>query len=81
MKAMPTFSPGFVSAAMARMWNFVRSYFVTTEQRRGAVVLSFRRGAQGFRRAVGDEGFASKKSIGSVGWQSDEAAPQEGGRG
>jgi hypothetical protein len=80
-KAMPTFPRVSANAAIAWVWNFVRGYFVTTEQRRGAVVLSFRRGAQSFRRAVGDESFAGKKSNGSVGWQSDKAAPQEGGRG
>ena len=84
MAVMPASSRGLTLEALARMWNFVRSYFVPgTEQQRRAAVLSFRRNAgqaPGFRRAVEDECFAGKKANGSVGWNSDqEVAPQEGG--
>ena len=39
-------------------------------------------GMPGFRRAMEEESFASKKANGNVRWNSDrEVAPQEGGRG
>ena len=84
MAVMPTLSRNLWFAAMARIWNFLRSYFVTeTERRRGAAVLSFRRHAgPGIRRVMAQESFASKKPNGNVGWSRDcGATPQEGGRG
>ncbi len=86
MAVMPTLSRNLWCAAIARTWNFLRSYFVNgTERRRGAAVLSFQRHAgpaAGFRRVMVQETFASKKPNGNVRWNSDcEVAPQEGGRG
>src|SRR5271154_5118548 len=83
MAVMPTLSRNLWFAAIARIWNFLRSYFDTgTERQRGAAVLSFRRHAgPGFRRVISPETFASKKPNGSVQWQSDcGVAPKEGGR-
>ncbi len=80
MAVMPTLSRNLCFAAMARMWDFLRGYFVT-ERRRSAAVLSFRR-QPGFRRVMAPESFASRKPNGSVRWSSDcGVAPQEGGRG
>jgi hypothetical protein len=86
MAVMPTLSRNLWFAAIARVWNFARSYFVTgTEPRRGAAVLLFRRDAgpaAGFRRVISQESFASKKANGNVRWNNDcGVAPQEGGRG
>jgi hypothetical protein len=74
MAVMPTLTRNLWFVAIAWMWNFLRGYFVTgTERQRGAAVLSF-------RRPVAQEGFASKKTSGSVRWNGDcEVAPQEGG--
>jgi hypothetical protein len=84
MAIMPASSRGLALAALARIWDFVRSYFVPrTEQQRRAAVLSFRRNAgqaPSFRRAVEGGCFVGKKANGRVGWNSDqEVAPQEGG--
>jgi hypothetical protein len=80
MAVMPTLSRNLCFAAMARMWDFLRGYFVT-ERRRSAAVLSFRR-QPGFRRVTAPESFASRKPNGSVRWSNDcGVAPQEGGRG
>ncbi len=87
MAVMPTLSRNLWFAAIARVWNFARSYFDTgTEPRRGAAVLSFRRhpgpAASFRRRAISQENFASKKASGNIRWNNDcEVAPQEGGRG
>jgi hypothetical protein len=86
MAVMPTLSRSVWFRAMAWIWNFLREYFVdSTSQQRGAVVLSFRRHAtraRSLRVALAEESFVSKKSNGSVRWNSDrEVAPQEGGRG
>jgi hypothetical protein len=83
MAVMPTLSRNLWFAAMARMWNFLRSYFETAAQpRRVADVLSFRRPAgPGFRRVTAQPSFASKRPNGSVHWQRDcGVAPKEGGR-
>ncbi len=85
MAVMPTLSRNLWFVAIAWIWNFLRGYFVTgAERRRSAAVLSFRRPAglaPGFRRAMGEESFASKKPNGNVRWHSEcEVAPQEGGR-
>jgi hypothetical protein len=85
MAVMPTLSRNLLFAAIAWIWNFLRGYFVTgAERRRGAAVLSFRRPAglaPGFRRAMAEESFASKKPNGNVRRHSEcEVAPQEGGR-
>jgi hypothetical protein len=85
MAVMPVLSRSVWFAAMAWIWNFLRDYFVTERQKqRGAVVLSFRRHAaqaRGFRLAMADKSFVSKKANGSIRWKSDhEVAPQEGGR-
>jgi hypothetical protein len=83
MAVMPTLSRNLWFAAIARIWNFLRSYFDTGKERqRGAAVLAFRRHAgPGFRRVISPETFASKKPNGSVQWQSDcGVAPKEGGR-
>jgi hypothetical protein len=84
MAVMPTLSRNLLFAAIAWTWNFLCGYFPPAKaQQRGAAVLSFRRHgglAPGFRRAVAQRGFASKKANGSVRWNSDcEVAPQEGG--
>jgi hypothetical protein len=83
MAVMPTLSRNVWFAALAWLWNFLRSYFVT-KRRRGAAVLSFRRPvglSPSFRRAMGEENFANKKPNGNVGWHSEcQVAPQEGGR-
>ena len=84
MAVMPTLSRNLWFEAIARMWNFLRSYFdAGTERRRGANVLSFRRPAgPGFRRVMAQESCASKKPNGNVRWSNDcGVAPQEGGRG
>jgi hypothetical protein len=76
MAVMPTVSRGLWVEALAWIWNFLRTYFVTgrKRKRRSAVVLSFRRQA--------GRDFVIKKASGSVRWNSDrEVAPQEGGRG
>jgi hypothetical protein len=84
MAVLPTLSRNLCFAAMARMWDFLRGYFVT-ERRRRAAVLSFPRhaaSAPAFRRVMMPESFGSRKSNGNVRWNNDcEAAPQEGGRG
>jgi hypothetical protein len=85
MAVMPTLSRNLLFAAIAWIWNFLRGYFFTgAERRRGAAVLSFRRPAglaSGFRRAMVEESFPSKKPNGNVRWHSEcEVAPQEGGR-
>jgi hypothetical protein len=82
MAVMPTLSRNLWFAAIARIWNFLRSYFDTGKERqRGAAVLAFRRPAgPGFRRVMAHESFASKKPNGSVHWQSSGVAPKEGGR-
>jgi hypothetical protein len=76
MAVMPTLSRGMWFEALAWIWNFVRSYFApSAERKRGAVVLSF-------RRTPAKAAFVTKKASGSVCWNSDrEAAPREGGRG
>jgi hypothetical protein len=80
MAVMPTLSRNLCFAAMARMWDFLRAYFVT-ERRQGAPVLAFRR-QPGFPRVMTPESFASRKPNGSVRWTNDcGVAPQEGGRG
>jgi hypothetical protein len=84
MTVMPTLPRSFVFAAIDRLRDILRDYFVTELPRRGsAAVLSFRRGsaqAHGFRRPIAEDGCASKKASGSV-WRSDrEVTPQEGGR-
>jgi hypothetical protein len=86
MAVMPTLSRNLWFLAMGRIWNFLRSYFVTgPERRRGAAVLLFRRDAgagAGFRRVISQERFASKKPNGNLRWNNDcGVAPQEGGRG
>jgi hypothetical protein len=75
MAVMPTISRGLWVEALAWSWNFLRSYFVARKnQKRGAVVLSFRRQA--------GLNFVAKKASGSVRWSSDRGiAPKEGGRG
>ena len=82
MAVMPTLSRNVWLALSARLWEFVRGYFVTGPAReRGAVVLSFRRqGVQagGLRRAVPEDG--AKKGSGSVLWsRAQEVTPREGG--
>jgi hypothetical protein len=84
MAVMPTLSRNVWLAALARIWDFIRDYFVSgTAQQRGAVVLSFRRHAaqaRGLHRAVPDGSMAGKKCSSSVLWDGDqEATPQEGG--
>ncbi len=76
MAVMPTLSRGMWLAALAWIWNFVRSYFIpATQRKRSAVVLSF-------RRAPARDVFVTKKASGSVCWNNDrEATSQEGGRG
>jgi hypothetical protein len=76
MAVMPTLSRGMWCEALAWIWNFVRSYFApATRQKRGAVILSF-------RRAAARDAFVTKKASGSVCWNNDrEATSQEGGRG
>ncbi len=52
MAVMPTLSRNLWFAAIARIWNFLRSYFdAGKDRRRGAAVLSF-------RRPAGDRAFA-----------------------
>jgi hypothetical protein len=83
MAVMPTLSRNLWFAAIARIWNFLRSYFDRGKERpRGAAVLAFRRHAgPGFHRVMAQESFASKKPNGSVHWQSNcGVAPKEGGR-
>src|ERR1700753_1930678 len=64
MTARPTLSRGFLSDALVWIRNAVRAYFVSgSEQRRGAVVLSFRRHgapAYGFRRVEAAEDLVNK---------------------
>jgi hypothetical protein len=76
MAVMPTLSRGMWFEALAWIWSFVRSYFApATRQKRGAVILSF-------RRAAARDAFVTKKASGSVCWNNDrEATSQEGGRG
>jgi hypothetical protein len=84
MAIMPTLSRNVWFAAIAWLWNFLRSYFVSGEdRRRGATVLSFRRHVgPGLRRVMVQERFVSRKPNGNVRWHSEcEVAPQEGGRG
>jgi hypothetical protein len=85
MVVMPTLSRNLLFVAIAWIWNFLRSYFVTgSERRRGAAVLSFRRPAglaPRFRRVMVEESFPSKKPNGNVRWHGEfEVAPKEGGR-
>jgi hypothetical protein len=82
MAVMPTLSRNLWFAAIAWIWNFLRSYFVTGgDRRRGADILSFRRhaGAPAFRRVMVEESFARKKPNGAVRWHSE--CEREGGRG
>jgi hypothetical protein len=78
MAVMPVLSRGWFQTMLRIVWKFLRSYFVSAQPRRAAV-LSFRRYAA--RPPFVDSDFTDKKPSGSVHWNRDhEAANQEGGR-
>jgi hypothetical protein len=82
MAVMPTFSRGIWLEALSAMGKFVRSYFHNQpRQKRGAVILSFRRpGFRGPQFQPGSEtGYVTKKASTGVCWNSDQT-PKEGGR-
>src|ERR1700748_932046 len=68
MAVMPTLSRGMWWVALAWIWNFLRSHFAPrSEQKRRAVVLSF-------RRAGARVPFVGKKASGSARWNHDREA-------